>query len=93
MRKVYKGADMPIKKRKEAEKMPKVENTKENENICMRFCGTCPTYPGLEGEALFCARGKSKKPPEKKGCNCPQCDVQKKYGCKGTYYCIKGVCE
>lgn len=73
--------------------MAKVEDTRENENICMTFCGSCPTYPGVEGEGLFCARGKSSAPKEKTGCNCGMCDVQNKFGCQDQYYCINGVCE
>lgn len=73
--------------------MPKVEDIQENVDTCLKFCGPCLTYSGVEGEALFCARGKSSSPKTKKGCNCSYCDVRKKYGCTGTYFCIKGVCE
>jgi hypothetical protein len=72
--------------------MPKVEDTQENVNICMKFCGSCPTYPGVKGEVLFCARGKSNIPKVKQGCNCGLCDVQNKYGCTGSYYCTEGAC-
>jgi hypothetical protein len=73
--------------------MPKVEDNQENVNICMKFCGTCPTYPGVEGEALFCAKGKSSALKAKIGCNCGPCDVQNKYGCTSMYYCTEGICE
>ena len=73
--------------------MPKVEDIPENVDICLKYCGSCPTYPGVLGESLFCARGKSSAPKQKQGCNCPQCDVQKKYGCTGMFYCIEGPCE
>jgi hypothetical protein len=73
--------------------MPKVEDTQENVNICMKFCGSCPTYPGVKGEVLFCARGKSSTPKATTGCNCGLCDVQNKYGCTGSYYCTEGACE
>lgn len=73
--------------------MPKIEDTQENVNICMKFCGSCPTYPGVEGEALFCARGKSSATKAQQGCNCSMCDVQIKYGCTGMYYCIEGPCQ
>lgn len=72
--------------------MPGVEDTKENFDICMQYCGSCLTYPGVEGEALYCARGKSSVQAQKKGCNCGVCDVQRKYGCKNIYHCIEGVC-
>lgn len=73
--------------------MPKVEDTRENAEACMQFCEPCLTYPGVAGEALFCARGKSSSPGGKKGCNCGICDVRKKFGCDGTYYCISGACQ
>jgi len=73
--------------------MPLVDDNQENFNICMKFCGSCPTFPGVEGEALFCARGKSTAPKAKDGCICGSCDVKKKYFCQGTYFCINGVCE
>jgi len=71
----------------------KVEDTQANVDICLQYCGTCPSYPGVQGEALFCARGRSSSPGEKKGCNCGACEVQHKYECKGGYYCISGLCE
>jgi hypothetical protein len=73
--------------------MPKVEDNQENVTTCMKYCGPCLTYPGVEGEALFCARGKSSSPKAKNGCNCGYCEVRRKYGCTGTYYCIEGACE
>ncbi len=73
--------------------MAKAEDTKENADICIKFCGSCISYPGVEGEALFCARGKSSAEAGKKGCNCSFCDIQLKYGCTGMYYCIDGPCS
>ena len=73
--------------------MTKVKDSKENEQICGAYCRSCPTYPGIESELLFCARGASSGPKEKKGCNCPACEVQLEYGCSRTYYCIEGECE
>jgi len=73
--------------------MPKAEDNQDNISMCMKFCGSCPTYPGLEGEVLFCARSKSSVPKAKTGCNCGLCDVQSNYGCTGMYYCIEGACE
>jgi hypothetical protein len=70
-----------------------VDDNQENLETCMKFCGTCPTYPGIDGEALFCARGKSSAPQTKSGCKCGSCDVRKKYFCQGTYFCINGECE
>ncbi|MBI4825600.1 MAG: DUF2769 domain-containing protein [Nitrospirae bacterium] len=73
--------------------MAKVEDTPENASVCLEFCGPCPTFPEVEGEALFCARGKSIAPKQKHGCNCTMCTVQGKSGCRGTYYCINDRCE
>jgi hypothetical protein len=50
----------------------------------------CPSYPGIKGEVLFCARGKSSSPIEKAGCNCGLCDIWNKYELSDFYYCIKG---
>lgn len=73
--------------------MSKVEDNQENIDICLKHCKQCLTYPGIEGEALFCARGKSSAPKKKNGCNCGYCEVKKKYSCRGAFYCIEGVCE
>jgi hypothetical protein len=73
--------------------MSKVENNDENAEICKNFCGPCLTNPGVEGELLFCARGKSSSPKSKNGCNCGMCDVKRKYLCSGLYFCIEGTCE
>jgi hypothetical protein len=73
--------------------MSKVPDTPENVDICVKYCGTCKTYPGVEGEALFCARGKSTSPKERMGCNCPSCEVQATCGLTGAYYCIEGSAE
>jgi hypothetical protein len=73
--------------------MPKVDDTKENEKICTQFCGQCPSYPGIKGEFLFCARGKSASPKQETGCNCGSCGVWNKCGLNGYYYCIKGKAE
>ena len=73
--------------------MSKVENNQENFETCLKFCKPCLSYPGVEGEGLFCARGKSSAPKSKNGCNCGVCDVKRKYLCSGTYFCISGECE
>jgi hypothetical protein len=65
-----------------------VEDTKENLNICMDYCGTCPSLPG--NQMLFCARDKSPEKIEKKGCKCPACPVHSKNNLKGFYFCQSG---
>ncbi len=64
-----------------------VEDTPENVQVCKRFCGTCPSYPKVEGEWLYCARGGSKASVERKSCKCPDCEVWVKCGLSRTYYC------
>ncbi len=73
------------------EEMAKVEDSYENETICIKFCGRCPTYPGVKSEVLFCARGKSSSPKPKSGCNCGTCDIWDKYDLTDFYYCIEGA--
>ncbi len=71
--------------------MAKVENTSENFKLCMQGnCSSCPSYPKDKNEGLYCARGKSGCEIEKKGCNCPECQVWLNSGLSGTYYCIMG---
>jgi hypothetical protein len=73
--------------------MPEVEDNIENKNICGRYCGGCPTYPGLKGELLFCSLGKSSSPKKKAGCNCSLCDVWNKYELGEFYFCIIGAAK
>ncbi len=73
--------------------MSKVEDKQENVNICLNNCASCMSYPGIESEILFCARGKSSTPITKKGCNCGFCEVQMKYGCTELFHCDKGSCK
>ncbi len=84
--------DIIFKKRR-AGGMSKIDDNYENETICIKFCGVCPTYPGVKGELLFCARGKSGSPKQKSGCNCGMCDIWNKYNLEDFYYCIEGASE
>lgn len=71
--------------------MPEVDDTEENFEICMEYCGNCPSYPGEKGkEGLYCARGPSEKEVERKGCDCAQCPLTLQYGLKDRYYCDGG---
>lgn len=70
--------------------MAQVEDNQENFDICMQGnCDTCPSYPKESGEGLYCARGASSQPIEKKGCNCPECKVWMDNGLSGMYYCAQ----
>jgi hypothetical protein len=67
-----------------------VDDTPENLNICMNYCGTCPSLPSPPAPFLFCARGASEQPIHKLGCNCAECDVYKEYNLDRLYYCENG---
>jgi class 3 adenylate cyclase len=47
----------------------------DNLLTCVDFCGSCPSKPGVSGEALFCSMGKSSANIEMKGCNCFECPL------------------
>lgn len=66
----------------------KVDNTKENEKICI--CTMCPSYNECmkkNKELLYCARKKSRCKFDKKGCLCGGCKVYQKYNLSGGYFC------
>ena len=71
-----------------------VDDTPENLNYCMDFCGTCPSLPNPPFPFLYCARGNSEAKVDKKGCRCPECPVYRIYDLKGVngspYFCEKG---
>jgi hypothetical protein len=68
--------------------MPEGEDTQENVEVCLKDnCGKCPSYPGVEGEALYCARGRSSGAVERKGCVCPDCPIWVACGLGRTFYC------
>jgi hypothetical protein len=69
--------------------MADVEDNQENFEVCLQNCGTCPSYPGVEGQALYCARGPSDAEIARKGCHCPDCPVWVSCGLTRTYYCRK----
>ncbi len=52
-------------------------------------CSACPSYPKDSGEALFCVRGPSRHPMERRGCNCPECEFWSDCGMSQMYYCFK----
>jgi len=66
----------------------RVEDNEENLELCReQNCGKCPSFPGIEGEALYCARGGSQGDVAREGCNCPDCPIWVRYGLGRTYYC------
>lgn len=50
---------------------------------CM--CKYCTSYPG--GSGMFCSKGKSSRKGEKVDCNCEFCELQKKLGIEGKFFC------
>ena len=82
------GFDAGVERK--ALQMGRVKNTEENYKMCMRGnCSTCPSFSKQAGEGLFCARGPSKVPVEKRGCTCPECPVWIENGLSGMYYCTE----
>ena len=68
--------------------MPEVEDNEENFQECLQNqCGDCPSYPEVEGEALYCARGASEADVNRIECKCPDCPIWVKYGLGRQYYC------
>lgn len=64
----------------------------ENLLLCAEHCGSCPSYPKVKGEGLYCASGKSASIIEAKGCNCMECPLfdQCSESALG-YFCRDGV--
>jgi len=74
-----------------------VEDTEENEEICKKYCGSCPTFKRNNlaqspPHLLFCARGKTSNPSEVKpiNCYCPACELFTKNKLAIGYFCTKG---
>jgi hypothetical protein len=62
-----------------------VEDNTRNFEICR--CLTCPSFRNIEGEGLYCARGRSLSTIERKGCLCLGCPVLEIYHLTGDYFC------
>jgi hypothetical protein len=76
--------------------MEPVEDTGENQKICRKYCGACPTYKRnilarYQPAALFCAHGTSSSPSKVKtmGCFCPACELFTEHGLVIGYFCAK----
>jgi len=72
---------------------PTIEMNATNLLICARNCGSCPSFPEIKGEALYCAGGRSTAHIERRGCNCVTCplyDQCSRYN--SAYFCINGPC-
>jgi len=74
-----------------------VEDTEENEEICRKYCGSCPTFKRNNlaqspPHVLFCARGKTSNHSDVKtaGCYCPACELFTRNKLVIGYFCTKG---
>ena len=70
-----------------------VEDTGEHRQICMRYCGSCPSYRKnnlgqYQPDSLFCARGISNAPQKKEDrCFCMACDLFAKHHLALGHFC------
>lgn len=71
----------------------RVEDSDTNEQICMKYCGSCPTYRQNslnkgKPAALFCSRGTSDAPHSKEaGCFCPACELFTRHSLVIGHFC------
>lgn len=72
-----------------------VEDTLANQQTCMKYCGSCPSFRQNSLEqyppgALFCARGVSAAPKKKEaGCFCPACELFTQHSLVIGHFCQK----
>jgi hypothetical protein len=66
--------------------MPAVPDTEQYMKRCI--CAGCPSFPGDGG--FYCAKGRSSKEVERRGCNCGDCENFKEFGLTQGYYCAEG---
>jgi hypothetical protein len=67
-----------------------VENSQSNKDICMQYCGTCPSHLQENRKLLFCSRGNISCGVDMKGCKCGMCPVAIAHKLDGAYFCIHG---
>ena len=93
IRKKIKAGPLGNKRLKLGKTHPNIEMNLENLLICMKYCGTCPSYPGNKMEALFCASGESSNKIVENGCNCVSCPLYEQCSINNSaYFCINGSC-
>jgi len=72
---------------------PTIDMNLDNLLTCMKYCGTCPSYPGNNMEALFCASGVSSNNITENGCNCVSCPLYEQCSQNSSvYFCKNGSC-
>lgn len=62
-------------------------------NLLLCSCSSCPSFPQVRGEALYCASGVSSVPITENGCNCVICplyDLCSSFNV--AYFCVHGHC-
>ncbi|MFA7695820.1 MAG: DUF2769 domain-containing protein [Methanoregula sp.] len=58
-----------------------IEDTDENRQTCMKYCGSCPSYRKnnlgkYQPDSLFCGRGMSNNPEKREDrCFCLACEL------------------
>lgn len=93
IRKRIKAGPLGFKRLKLGQSHPTIDMNLENLLICMKNCGTCPSYPGNKMEALFCASGESSNKIIENGCNCVSCPLYEQCSSNNSvYFCINGSC-
>ncbi len=62
-------------------------------NLLLCSCSTCPSFPEVRGEALYCSGGKSSVAITEEGCNCVTCPLYDRCSSFNVaYFCIHGHC-
>lgn len=62
-------------------------------NLLLCNCFSCPSYPKVRGEALYCASGTSTVSIKEEGCNCVSCPLYDRCSSFNVaYFCIHGHC-
>lgn len=56
-----------------------------NHHLKACICKYCPSYPG--GFGMFCSKGKSPAKGKNEGCLCESCELFRKLGFEGKYFC------
>ncbi len=62
-------------------------------NLLLCTCPSCPSFPRVRDEALYCSGGKSSVPITEKGCNCVTCALYDRCSSFNVaYFCVHGQC-
>lgn len=62
-------------------------------NLLLCSCETCPSFPQVRGEALYCASGVSTDLITEQGCNCVTCPLYDRCSSFNVaYFCVHGHC-